>query len=233
MDPSVTFTYGILIGVLIGLLFKRYNDALWKWLEKLAPPPAKGAVIVPSQTAQASAEPAIKTGEVLPPIKGFAPEALAAELRALELVIEPEASSAAHPRAFENNPKFLEAVQLLTQPEVPIDVVEDYALGPRWVLSCAALAALAKRPDRDEVVSHVLDYFDNITPWAIYFALAYFLACNPRPAVGAPLRHAKDWWRDNIFIARCSAITSPSASASATRPLSTTALAAPPPPNTQ
>jgi ATP-dependent Clp protease ATP-binding subunit ClpC len=201
MDPSVTFTYGILIGVLIGLLFKRYNDALWKWLEKLAPPPATGAVIVPSQTAQASAERAIKTGEVLPPIKGFAPEELAAELRALELVIEPEASSAAHPRAFENNAKFLEAVQLFTRPEVPIDVVEEYAIGPRWVLSCAALAALAKRNDRDEVVSHILDYFDNITPWAIYFALAYFLACNARPAVGAPLRHAKDWWRDNIFIA--------------------------------
>ena len=201
MDPSVTFTYGILIGVLVGLLFKRYNDALWKWLEKLAPPPATAAVLVPSQTAQASAEPAIETGEILPPIKGFAPEALAAELRVLELLIEPEASSAAHPRAFENNPKFVEAVQLLTQREVPIDVVEEYAIGPRWVLSCAALAALAKRIDGDEVVSHILDYFDNITPWAIYFALAYFLACDPRPAVGAPLRHAKEWWRDNIFIA--------------------------------
>ena len=143
MDPSVTFTYGLLFGVLIGLVFKRHNDRLWKWLdEKLAPPRPSGATIVPSQTAQTPAEPAIKTGEVLPPIKGFAPEALAAELLTLELVIEPEASSAAHPRAFENNPKFLEAVQLLARPEVPIDVVEEYAIGPRWVLSCAALAAL-------------------------------------------------------------------------------------------
>ena len=46
------FTYGVLIGVLIGVLWKRYNAALWSWLEKLAPPPASGSVIVPSQTAQ-------------------------------------------------------------------------------------------------------------------------------------------------------------------------------------
>jgi ATP-dependent Clp protease ATP-binding subunit ClpC len=194
----VTFNFGVLIGVLIGLLFKRYNNALWKWLEKLtAPPPAPGSVLVPSQTAQA----APKAVEVLPPAPGFAPEALANELRALELVIEPEASSAAHPRAFENNPKFLEAVQLLANPKVPVDTVKDYALGPRWVLSCAALAALAKREDRNEALTQILDYFDNITPWGIYFALAYFVSCNPRPAVGAPLAHAKDWWRDNIFIA--------------------------------
>ena len=191
------FTYGVLIGVLIGLLFKRYNNTLWKWLEKLAPPPAPASVIVPSQTAQTP----VKTGEVLPPATGFAPEALASQLRALELVIEPEASSAAHPRAFENNPKFIEAVELLARPEVSIDTVEEYAIGPRWVLSCAALAALARRDDRNEVLSQILAYFDNITPWGIHFALAYFLACNPRPAVGAPLAQAKEWWRDNIFIA--------------------------------
>ncbi len=191
----MTFTYGLLIGVLIGLLLKRANAALWRWVDEVAPPPAAGSVIVPSHTTQTPA----KEGEAQP--AAFAPEALANELRALELVIEPEASSAAHPRAFENLPKFLEAVELLAKPEVPIDTVKDYALGPRWVLSCAALAALAKRDDRDEVLDQILDYFDNITPWGIYFALAYFLSCNPRPAVGAPLRHAKDWWRDNIFIA--------------------------------
>src|SRR4029078_12565912 len=91
--------------------------------------------------------------------------------------------------------------QVLADPKVPVDIVKDYAIGPRWVLSCAALAALAKREDRDEVLSDVLDYFDNITPWAIYFALAYFVHCNPRPAVGAPPRSAKEWWRDNIFLA--------------------------------
>jgi ATP-dependent Clp protease ATP-binding subunit ClpC len=197
MDPSVTFTYGLLFGVLIGLVFKRHNDALWKWLKKLAPRRPSGATIVPSQTADA----AVKTGDVLAPAPTFAPETLANELRSLELVIEPEASSAAHPRAFENNPKFLQAVQVLADPRVPVDIVKDYAIGPRWVLSCAALAALAKREDRDEVLSDVLDYFDNITPWAIYFALAYFVHCNPRPAVGAPLRYAKEWWRDNIFLA--------------------------------
>jgi len=199
MDPSVTFTYGVLIGVLIGLVFKRYNAALWGWLERVTSPPAPGPVIVPSRTSQPP-EPA-KTGEILPPAPAFAPEALASQLHALELVIEPEASSAAHPRAFESNPKFVEAVQLLANPQVPVDAVKDYALGPRWVLSCAALAALAKREDRNEALSQILDYFDNITPWGIYFALAYFLACNPRPAVGAPLAYAKDWWRDNIFIA--------------------------------
>jgi hypothetical protein len=49
MDPSVTFTYGVLIGVLVGLLFKRYHAALWAWLEKLSSPPAPSSVLVASQ----------------------------------------------------------------------------------------------------------------------------------------------------------------------------------------
>ena len=56
MDPSVTFTYGILIGVLIGLLFKRYNDALWKWLEKLSPAARHGRRHRP-QSDDADADP--------------------------------------------------------------------------------------------------------------------------------------------------------------------------------
>jgi hypothetical protein len=36
----------------------------------------------------------------------------------------------------------------------------------------------------------------------MYFALAYFAQVEPRPAVGAPVVGAKDWWRDNPMLAQ-------------------------------
>jgi ATP-dependent Clp protease ATP-binding subunit ClpC len=46
----------------------------------------------------------------------------------------------------------------------------------------------------------VLAHFDKLAPWAMYFALGFCAAVEPRPAVGAPLAGARDWWRDNIII---------------------------------
>ena len=187
----MSFTYGVLIGVLIGLLLKRANAALWRWVDEVAPPPAAGSVILPSQTSQTPAE----TVEA-----AAAADALASQLHALESALDPVTTAAVHPRDFASEAKFLEAVRLLANPEVALDVVRDYALGPRWLLSCAAFAALAQRPDRDQALGSVLAWFDNIVPWAMYFALAYFNTCIPRPAVGAPLMHAKEWWRENMFV---------------------------------
>jgi ATP-dependent Clp protease ATP-binding subunit ClpC len=129
-----------------------------------------------------------------------APESLASRLRRLEALIETAATACNHPRELAEQRDFVEAARLLQDRDVPLATVTEYALGGNWILSCVALAALAERTDRAEALEGVVAYFDNLTPWAMHFALKYFLAVEPRPPVGAPLANTKDWWRENMFI---------------------------------
>jgi ATP-dependent Clp protease ATP-binding subunit ClpC len=126
---------------------------------------------------------------------------LAAELHGLEGAFAPFGASTAHPRDLSVHPAFQHAADLLADPSVAMDTLLQYALGANWALSCAGLAALAKRGDRAQAVERVLGHFDRLAPWAMYFALEYFVGLNPRPPSGAPAVGAKDWWRENPYLA--------------------------------
>ena len=127
---------------------------------------------------------------------------LAGRIDDLLAAVEAEANAAPHPRDLLTKPNFLEVRRLLAEPEVSLDVVRDYALGPNWVLATAALAAILERQDRDQALSFVETYFDNLPPWAMYFALRLFLAVEARPPAGLPLSAVREWWRDNMFLVR-------------------------------
>jgi ATP-dependent Clp protease ATP-binding subunit ClpC len=128
------------------------------------------------------------------------PESLAARLHRLEDVFAPFGSAAAHPRDLAEHPQFKEAASLLAGAEVPLAAVLQYAQGANWGLSCAALAALAKREDREQAVETVVAHFDKLAPWAMYFALDLLAEGDGRPPVGAPAVGAKDWWPNNPVI---------------------------------
>jgi hypothetical protein len=117
-----------------------------------------------------------------------APPPLADRLDALERVIEPLGSTCNHPRELAQQAPFKEAVAVFEDVGIDLDTVVHYALGPDWGIACAALAALAKRDDGKDAVDQVLIQFNKLGPWAMYFALAYFVAIVPRPPVGAPSR---------------------------------------------
>jgi len=127
-------------------------------------------------------------------------ESLTRRLHDLEAVFGPQASNYAHPRELEDNREFGEAVALLQNPAVPLETVKQYALGANWPLACVGLAALDRRGDRGELAEEVLAHFEKIYPWPIYFALQYLLHLEQRPAVGAPVVAAKDWWGDNLVV---------------------------------
>ena len=86
---------------------------------------------------------------------------------------------------------------LLGGEAVPLKTLLQYALGTNWALSCTGLAALAGRPDRAGAQAQVLAAFDRLAPYAMHYALCYFLTLPERPAPGAPFVNAKEWWRDN------------------------------------
>jgi ATP-dependent Clp protease ATP-binding subunit ClpC len=204
----------VVIAIMVGaLLLKAWREPTPRPQQQpaeqsAAPPVATGApsasppdapVAQSSEPApSASDEPAHRDGEPdAPTATVVAVElepSLAEALQDIERILAPCGSTYTHPRELADHPAFKAAVERLCEYEVGLDTVVDYALGADWALACAALAALAKRNDGKLALDRVMAKFDKLAPWAMHFALAYFLEIAPRPPVGAPLVSAQDWW---------------------------------------
>jgi len=127
-------------------------------------------------------------------------ESLLATLQRLSDTLAPLAEKTAHPHELAELPEFKAVVDALLRPDATLDVLHRYACGGNWPLSCAALLALCRHPERNSLFSSILAQLDNIRPWAVYFALKYICALDPRPAVGAPIMVAPPWWPQNLVI---------------------------------
>ena len=146
------------------------------------------------QASRPSASPAAPVAATIEP------GALSPQLHALDAQFAPFANNSAHPRELAEQPAFKQAAALLADPAVPLETVMQYAQGVTWTLACAAFAGLQRRPDRDRVIDRAVAHFDKLAPWAMYFALDYFLSAEPRPPVGAVVVGVKEWWRDSPIV---------------------------------
>ena len=81
-------------------------------------------------------------------------------------------------------------MSLLQDGNVSLQTAIQYAIGANTILSCTGLAALAKRPNQAEALSDIIKSLDTLGAWAMYFALQYLLALDPRPPMGVPLTGA-------------------------------------------
>lgn len=131
---------------------------------------------------------------------GAGDETLSIKLHRLGQKIEEFVTSSSHPNDLTDRAEFNEAVGLLSNSDVPLDTVVQYATGANANLACAAFAALAQRPDRDKAASAILRRLGNIWPYPIYFALLYLDAVKDRPAMGAPVAYVQPWWAHNPVI---------------------------------
>jgi ATP-dependent Clp protease ATP-binding subunit ClpC len=189
----VAFVAGILIGVVFASVLLR-----WRSLARELPFLDRIKASWHALSQGANAEPPSPAQEIPPP--ETAGEPLAVKLHKLEGEFTPTSENVAHPREFLDQSSFQEMVTLLGSEALPLKTVLQYVLGTNWALSCAGLAALAQRPDRAEAESQVLSGFDRLAPWAMYYALGYFLTLPERPAPGSPFVNAKDWWKDNSVV---------------------------------
>ena len=161
MSAFLIWAFGVLAGAAVAWL------ALARRFSGVADP-------TPSPEPAPVPAPAAPPAELPPPAAESAPAGdLASQLYPLREAIERFADSAAHPREIENREEFRQAVALLADASVPLDVVADYALGNNWALSSAAFAAFGTRPDRQAALDLVLPRLPNIGAWPLYFALAY------------------------------------------------------------
>ena len=191
----------IVVGILIGLACV---SALRPWRRLPRTPRAIDRLKAFAQqswrrTPAPDARLSVASGPPLPAAESL-DEPLSVKLRNLEAAFLPIAENAAHPREFLDQPSFQEAAGLLSGEDVPLKTVMQYALGSNWGLSCTGLAALSGRADRANAQSQVLSAFGRLTPWAMHYALAYFLTLPARPAPGAPFVDAKDWWGENAIV---------------------------------
>jgi ATP-dependent Clp protease ATP-binding subunit ClpC len=177
---------GILIGLIAGLLIA---TARQRW--QAAAPAAQGPC---AQAPRASDPP---TSD---PQAAAEPFTLTARLNRLEGTFASYSANYAHPRELEDQAGFAEAVTLLADPQVALDIVGQYALGSNWALSCAALAALRQRPDGAQLAQTISRNFDKLHLWAMFFALKYLAELDERPPVGEPLAGAQEWWAENLLL---------------------------------
>jgi ATP-dependent Clp protease ATP-binding subunit ClpC len=186
VDYAVVLIYLVLAIAVFGIVFRKQLRA-WRIQHKLK------SAGVPSGT--------------------YEPPLLSTRLYELDKVFGPFGSNAAHPSALLVQPQFVEATRLLALPSASLAVVLQYIEGNSWSLASVALAALKRRPDRNEATERVLKQCAYFSPWTMYFALDLLFDAEPRIPVGAPLAYTKDWWIDsrwmpNIFrdyLARCAA----------------------------
>lgn len=183
MEKLLTVLIGLALGLWFAVRSRKLPKLQWPKPEGAAPAPAALPAVDAAETATAAAA-----------------ASLSARLHALEAVFAPLASNYAHPRELEDQPDFKQAVALLEDSAVPQATVMQYVLGANWPLACVGLAARARRTDRDEGTDDVVAHFERFYPWPIHFALKYLTLAEPRPAVGAPVVGAKDWWGDNLIV---------------------------------
>jgi ATP-dependent Clp protease ATP-binding subunit ClpC len=190
---------GIFIGLLLAWFYPLSEGARARLSGRVASAWARlRAGTAPSASVDAPAAPSPPANETSPGAREAEP--LTARLHALEAAFASHSANYAHPRELEDQPAFKDAARLLQDDTVHLDTVLQYALGANWALSCAALEALDKRFDRDDALDEVLAHFNKLHPWAMHFALEFFLGVEARPAVGAPAAGAEEWWCDNAII---------------------------------
>ena len=134
------------------------------------------------------------------PVAETPSEAVVATVLRLSDALERLGEKSAHPREMPHWPEFQAAVEAFARPDAPIEVLQQYACGANWPLSCAALAALARHPAGASLAAVILGQLTNIRPWALYFALAYLAGLDARPPIGAAVVGAPSWWADNLVI---------------------------------
>jgi ATP-dependent Clp protease ATP-binding subunit ClpC len=152
---------------------------LWRWLG----PNRKGK-------AAPAAEPA--KGEVLPP------QGPIERLQAIGRILDVRSEETAHPRDLLGFPEFQEAVKLLEAAE--LSVVRQYVLGRIWTLACAALEALRKRPDRQEMLDATMAHLRSFSPGELHYVMRYLASLERRPPLGAPAAIAQEWWAGSVML---------------------------------
>jgi len=128
------------------------------------------------------------------------PESFTVTLNRLSAALAPLAEKTAHPHELTDMPEFQRAVDAFRGPQGTLAVLRQYVFGDNWPLCCAALSALRHHPERHALSQTVIVQLNKLRPWALYFALDYIAALDPRPPVGAPTVVAPDWWSNNLVI---------------------------------
>ena len=177
--------FAILVGIVIGLLLRA----------ALRRPPASEEKGLPTDLQDPAKPAALSAPESAPPDLG-------SRLYPLRQAIEGFGESSSHPRELENRDELKQAIALLADASVPLDVVVEYALGSNWALSCAGFAAFQKRPDQEAALNATLPRLPNVGAWPLHFALQFVDGLAKRPPVGETVLRMNEHFVDHPLFAQ-------------------------------
>lgn len=211
-SPRENAPLQFIIGMVAGLVAAWWlRKSGWQWRDKL--PELKSAALRawalftrwewPGRSATPQQTPATLAAPVVDepaPSHSHEEEVLNTRLRALEAGLDSSLAQLGHPRELADMADFRQAVALLENPRVARETVLLYACDSHIGLACAALAALAKRADGEEVADRVARQFPDLAHPAMHFALKYLAGLQRRLPVGAPLVGARAWWSGERFV---------------------------------
>ncbi len=182
MNPGVWLVVAAVAGIVAALVWRRR-----RW------PPGASHDDPPAQRPGLEA-PAAVAPVAPPPALPDSPAACAA-------LLADDYQASAHPRDLEGNPVFVQGVGLLLAPEVPIQVLVDYCVGPSGELACMAGAALARREDAAAAVPRLMAHAGMLAVWVLYFVLRALGAHSRDPVIWRVLLRAAEWWPRNPLLA--------------------------------
>ncbi|MCB1045311.1 MAG: AAA family ATPase [Acidobacteria bacterium] len=107
--------------------------------------------------------------------------------------------ASAQPADLLNQPKFHQAIEILTSPDISQDQVLGYARGDNNLLICVALAALKKRNEKPPRTDEVIALIGKTYAWQIYYALDYLADKPDDHMVVRVLGKIQHWWPNPAF----------------------------------
>lgn len=119
---------------------------------------------------------------------------LTQQLFALGNALNQAVELSSHPRELHNDEAFTQGVQLLANPDVPLQRVVDYCLGSNWHFGMVAAAALAERPDSGPAVDRILNHVGEAPQWPLYFRLLFIDARAEQPVIGRVIASVEEEW---------------------------------------
>jgi ATP-dependent Clp protease ATP-binding subunit ClpC len=157
---------------------------------------ARTALSAETTSAVAPATPASPPA----PTGSPATETIVTVVSALAQTLSPLAEEVSHPAVLPDMPEFQGVVAALRRPDATVTLLGQYALGDNWPLACAAFAVLADNPQRQSLREAVLRHLPRARPYVILYALRFLNSLQQRPAPGAAVLSAQQWWQNNAVI---------------------------------
>lgn len=116
--------------------------------------------------------------------------------RRLEAIYE----ATPHPAELLKHAEFIDGVQALCDPTIPVEQLTNYCVGANEELGVIAAEALSRRSDGAAALDRALSFLIYANFWRLFFVLRLAEAHARTPIIARVIAAARDWWPRNVLL---------------------------------